>query len=73
VRQALGEGVLWNLGHKSHVTGWLSVPSTVVVHCAVYLVLTDREEGMSVGILKSKVVSHQQHISLVCVAEKPQS
>jgi hypothetical protein len=72
VRQALGEGVLWNLAHKSHVTGWLSVPSTVVVHCAVYLALTDRKEGPSVGILKSKVVSHQQHIGLVCMAEEPE-
>lgn len=73
MRRALGEGVLWNLGHKSHVTGWLSVPSTVVVRCVVYLTLTDGKEGPSVGILKSKVVSHQQHIGPACVVEEPQS
>ena len=35
MRQELGEGLLWNLAHKSHVTGGLSVTSTVVVvpHC----------------------------------------
>lgn len=45
VRQELGEGLLWNLAHKSHVTGGLSVTSTVVVHCVAYLALTDRAEG----------------------------
>jgi hypothetical protein len=62
VRQELGEGLLWNFAHKSHVTGGLSVTSTVVVHCVAYLALTDRTEGLSEGILKLKPVTHPQHI-----------
>lgn len=72
MRQELGEGLLWNLAHKSHVTGGLSVTSTVVVvlHCVAYLSLTDRAEGLREGILKLKSVTHPQHTGSTCVTEK---
>lgn len=72
MRQELGEGLLWNLAHKSHVTGGLSVTSTVVavLHCVAYLSLTDGAEGLSEGILKLKSVTHPQHTGSTCVTGK---